>query len=81
MADKYRFPDAPKAWDAGWASELIRILDQKQEDEIQPVTGYSVTNMGTARRTIDFASATATEVREFIATLADDLLAAGILKS
>ena len=63
--------------------QMARALEVAFQESTQPAggaqIGYAVQNMGTPRRTIDFSSATATEVREALSTLIKDLRDVGRL--
>jgi hypothetical protein len=65
-------------------NQMARDLEKAVEDATQSaggnVGGYRIQNFGTSLRTLDFAAATAQQVREFLATLARDLINAGKLR-
>ena len=77
---KRRFPDPGEKYDQGWASDLVRTLNQASVDESQPKgVGYSVANFSELR-TFDASTATLQNTKDFLATLVQDLLDAGFLK-
>lgn len=75
--------DTPEAR-AEKLNQMARDLEKAVEDASQSaggnVGGYQVQNFGTSLRTLDFASATAQQVREVLATLLRDLINAGKLR-
>lgn len=74
-----RLGDAPASYSREWAQHLARALVQRAELERTPmIAGYSVSNY-TETRSLNAGTATATDVANFVATLVDDLISAGLI--
>lgn len=77
---QFSIPFAPRGYDQVDQDQFRHIIEQRLEQLEQPLDlNWEVTNMGTERKTLDFASGTATEVREALATLIDVLKSKGVL--
>mgnify|MGYP001584743628 FL=1 len=64
-----------------WLRSTVRTLEQvSQYNDRSTENGYTIATMGTPLRTLDFVTATAANVREFLATLAFDLKDREILR-
>lgn len=75
-----RLPSPPAQYDQGWAARLVQVLEQRSvEDSAPHAIGYSVSNH-TPTRSLNMATATATDIGNFVATLVSDLLLAGIVR-
>lgn len=76
----FRLPAAPETYDRFDQEQLRQIIEQRLDDQSSAISiDWNVTNYGTPRKEIDFASATATEVREVLATLIKVMQDRGIL--
>jgi len=77
---QFSIPFAPQGYDQVDQDQFRHIIEQRLEQLEQPIDlSWEVDNMGTERRTLDFASGTATEVREVLSTLIYVLKEKGVL--
>jgi len=77
---KPRYPNSPKEWDAKWASEMVRLLQYRDEFDAAQIAAYTTTN-ASGRRTLDPTDPETTLfiVADVLAVLLEDLQNKGIL--
>lgn len=76
-----RYPEPANDYDANWAADLVRVLNQESVDNSQPKgTGYTIAAGFTPTRSLDASTATLQNTKDFLATLVQDLINAGVLK-
>jgi hypothetical protein len=77
---QFSIPFAPQGYDQVDQDQFRHIIEQRLEQLEQPLDlDWEVTNMGTERRTLDFASGSAADTREALSTLIYILKEKGVL--